>query len=183
MVERGLVGAGRDRGRPCAASRRSRVKRTPVAERRRQGAQPRRSDRARDQHGAAASSPATTCARRTCIRRPTRACRAMCAAMSAWSSAMHGCHVFPGCECDRGRREPAMALHGALRRPRVVGRRRRPDREGLDRRVRAVSGAGVTMGIDPQPPRDARRDARARAFRATPKARCSASRGRRRPSP
>ena len=50
-----------------------------------------------------ASRRATACARGTSIPRRIRACRAMCAAMSAWSSAMHGCHVFPDSAADRGR--------------------------------------------------------------------------------
>ena len=41
----------------------------------------------------------------------------------------------------RRRRKPAMALHRALRRPRIVGRRRRSDAEGFGRRLGAVSGA------------------------------------------
>ena len=47
---------------------------------------------------------------------------------------VHGCHVFPGQFRARRRRRPAMALHRGLRRPRVVGRRRRPGFEGLHRR-------------------------------------------------
>ena len=60
------------------------------------------------------------------------------------------------------------------------GAGRRSDREGLGRRLGAVSGAGVTRRIDPQ---GRRTHAAARACpscRATPTARCSASRGRRR---
>ena len=57
---------------------------------------------------------------------------------------VHGCHVFPDSVADRRGRQSAVALHRGVRRPRIVGRRRRPDREGLDRRIRAVSGAGVT---------------------------------------
>ena len=55
----------------------------------------------------------------------------------------HGCHVFPDSAAIEARREPAMALHGGVRRRRAVGRGRRPDGEDLDRRVRALSGAGV----------------------------------------
>src|SRR5436190_7003122 len=44
-----------------------------------------------------------------------------------------------------------MALHGGVFRPRPVGRRYRPDGEGFDRRLRALSRAGGTMTrIDPQ---------------------------------
>ena len=75
---------------------------------------------------------------------------------------------------DRPGRRSAVALHGGVRRPRDLGAGCRSDAHGLDRRLRAV-------------PR-CRRDGRARrspfpAFPATPRARCSASRGRRRPSP
>ena len=118
---------------------------------------------------------ATACARRTSIRRRTRACRAMCAAMSAWSSAITAAMCFRT-RPRSGGREPAMALHGGVRLRRIVGRRRRPDGEDLDRRVRAVSGASVMDA------RCRRARGRPRAFRATPKGRCSASRGRRRPS-
>ena len=54
-----------------------------------------------------------------------------------------GCHVFPDSNATGSRRKSAMALHRALRRPRIVGRRRRPEREGLGRRLGAVSGAGM----------------------------------------
>src|SRR3984885_11062906 len=37
-----------------------------------------------------------------------------------------------------------MALHRTVRRPRIVGRDFRSHAEGLDRRVRAVSGTGMT---------------------------------------
>ena len=40
-------------------------------------------------------------------------------------------------------REPAMALHRALCRPRIVGRRRRPERDGLGRRLGAVFGESM----------------------------------------
>ena len=46
----------------------------------------------------------------------------------------------PGFGRDRQRREPAMALHRGVRRPRAVGRGCRPDAQGLDRCVRALSG-------------------------------------------
>jgi nitrile hydratase len=44
---------------------------------------------------------------------------------------------------DRPGRQSAMALHGGVRRRRAVGPRRRPDAEGLDRCVRALSRSGV----------------------------------------
>jgi len=51
---------------------------------------------------------------------------------------------IPGFDRDRRRREPAVALHRALRGPRAVGRARRRDAESVDRGVGAVSGPGVT---------------------------------------
>ena len=63
------------------------------------------------------------------------------AAMSAWSKRLHGCHVFPDQRRRPARRRSAMALHRTFRRPRAVGRGRRPDCHGLDRCVRALSGA------------------------------------------
>ena len=94
---------------------------------------------------------------------------------------VRGCHVFPDSGRDRRGREPAMALHRACSTGRELwGEDADPTRQGLDRGVRAVSGAGVT---DASTRRRARaRPRRCRAFRATPKGRCSASRGRRRPS-
>ena len=56
---------------------------------------------------------------------------------------VHGCHVFPDTSRHRPGRQPAVALHGGVRRPRAVGAGRRPDAEGVDRRLRALSGAGV----------------------------------------
>ena len=69
---------------------------------------------------------------------------------------------LPGHQRARARRGPAVALHGALRRPRAVGRRRRPDGERLDRRVRALPGAGAVT----PPPRPAARCRRTRLRRA-----------------
>ena len=66
-----------------------------------------------------------------------------------------GCHVFPDSNATRRRRKSAMALHRALRRPRIVGRRCRPEREGLGRRLGAVSGAGM-IDRRRRPPRHAR---------------------------
>ena len=91
------------------------------------------------------SRPATACARRTCTRRRTRACRAMCA--DSVGVVERGARL-PRLSRQLGarrRRGPAMALHRGLRRPRAVGRRRRSDAEGLGRGVRALSGAGVTV--------------------------------------
>ena len=90
-----------------------------------------------------ASSPATACAPRTSTRRRIRGCRAMPAARSAWSSVVHGCHVFPDTVAIEPRRESAMALHRGVRRPRAVGRGCRPDAQGVDRRVRALSRSGM----------------------------------------
>src|SRR5439155_21006847 len=50
---------------------------------------------------------------------------------------------FPGFGRDRCGREPAMALHGGVRRSRIMGRGRRSHGEDLDRRVRAVSGVNL----------------------------------------
>src|SRR5215510_7715293 len=44
---------------------------------------------------------------------------------------------------DRGRREPAVALHRAVRGPRAVGRERRSDAQGLERGRGALSGASM----------------------------------------
>src|SRR5207253_5152433 len=49
----------------------------------------------------------------------------------------------------RPRRGSAVALHGGVRRARAVGRRGRPDAEGLDRGVRAVPGARMSSALDP----------------------------------
>ena len=74
----------RGQGRPCASGR----AKPPHAQ-----LSPTRSSAlwcaaspTRDQHRAALFRPATACARRTSIPRRTRACRATCAAMSAWST-------------------------------------------------------------------------------------------------
>ena len=80
----------------------------------------------------------------------------------------------------RRRRESAMALHRAVRRPRTVGRRRRPDGARLGRRLRALSGAGLMQHRSASRARCRRSPCP--ASRATTTARCSASRGRRRPS-
>ena len=56
---------------------------------------------------------------------------------------VHRLPRFSRQQCARRRRKSAMALHRALRRPRIVGRRRRPDGDGLGRRLGAVSGAGI----------------------------------------
>ena len=47
---------------------------------------------------------------------------------------------FSGRGRDRKRRGSALALHRGVRRARVVGRGRRSDRQGLDRRLGALSG-------------------------------------------
>src|SRR5690242_19919705 len=47
----------------------------------------------------------------------------------------------------RRRREPAVALYGAVRGPRAVGAGVRSDAEGLDRSVGTVSGAGVMDAV------------------------------------
>ena len=128
-----------------------------------------------------ASSRATACGRRTSTRPRIRACRAMCAAMSAWSSAPRLPRLSGLRPRSASGENPQWLYTVRVRRPRTVGRRCRPDRHGLDRRVRALSGAGLT-GRSTSPPRRAR-PPRCRAFRATTTARSSASRGRRRPSP
>ena len=81
----------------------------------------------------------------------------------------------------RGGREPAMALHRRVRRPRIVGREFRPGAHRVDRGVRALSGAGLRWQRSILP-RRAAPPTRSRAFRAMPRGRCSASRGRRRRS-
>ena len=93
----------------------------------------------------------------------------------------HGTHVFPDSASIDGTENPQWLYTVVFDEPRAVGRGRRSDHQDFDRRVRAVSRPGMTS-IDPTA---AKRAARAspRAFPATPKARCSASRGRRRPSP
>ena len=55
----------------------------------------------------------------------------------------HGCHAFPDFGRARSGRQSAMALHRGVRGPRLVGRRCRPLAHGIDRRLRALSGAGV----------------------------------------
>ena len=47
----------------------------------------------------------------------------------------------------RRRREPTMALHRALRRPRIVGRRWRPERDSLSRRLGTLFGSGLKMRV------------------------------------
>src|SRR5947208_6172639 len=71
-----------------------------------------------------------------------------------------------------------MALHGLVRRPRIMGRERRSDAQGLDRSVRAISRAGLTLrnvtsSLDPAAARRATeavpgipRDAEGPVFRA-----------------
>ena len=90
--------------------------------------------------------------------------------------AIRGCHVFPDTAALGSRREPAMALHGRLFGARTVGRGRRPRGQGLDRGVRALSAAGMSAI-------ERAADADRRASFAAATARCSASRGRRTPSP
>ena len=97
----------------------------------------------------------------------------------------HGCHMYPdSVATDRGD-NPQWLYTVVFDEPGVVGPGRRSDAEDLDRRVRAVSRPGVRermTTIDPAAARRAPRG-RARAFPAMPRGRCSASRGRRRPSP
>ena len=71
--------------------------------------------------------PAIACAPRTSTRRPTRGCRAMCAGMSAWSSAIMAVMCFRTRNAIGAGRESAMALHRRVRRARTVGRGRRSD--------------------------------------------------------
>ena len=52
---------------------------------------------------------------------------------------VRGFHVFPDSVAIGAGREPAMALHGAVRRARAVGRGRRSEVESLDRSVGALS--------------------------------------------
>jgi hypothetical protein len=52
---------------------------------------------------------------------------------------------------DRARGKSAMALHGSLRRPRIVGRERRSDAEGLDRSMGTLPGAGMMHTIEREP--------------------------------
>ena len=63
--------------------------------------------------------------------------------MSAWSSAIHGCHVFPDSAAMEHGENPQWLYTVVFDGPRAVGRGRRSDREGVDRCVRALSGAGV----------------------------------------
>ena len=91
-----------------------------------------------------ASSRATGCAPRTSIRRRTRGCRATRAARSAWSSCATAATCIPdSVATDRGD-NPQWLYTVVFDEPRAVGPGRRSDAEDLDRRVRAVSRAGVT---------------------------------------
>ena len=107
-----------------------------VARRRAEDAASRRADRARDQHRAA-FKPGDACARRTSIRRPTRGCRAMCAAIVGTDRARDRLSRFSRQQRNRRRRKPAMALHRALRRARTVGTGWRSDH----RRCRSTPGS------------------------------------------
>ena len=87
---------------------------------------------------------------------------------------IHGCHAY-GSGRDRSRRRSAVALYRRVRRPRDLGTGYRSDADDFDRRLRALSRTGMTANVTERPtipvagiPSDA-------------KARCSASRGRRRP--
>ena len=127
------------------------------------------------------SRSATACGRRTSIRRPIRACRNMCAAMSAPSSCKHGCHVFADSNSLGVGENPQWLYTVTLRRPRIVGQGRRSRAQGLGRCLGILSGACL-MPLDPQagacaPPSPYP------AFRATRMARCFASPGKRRRSP
>ena len=55
-----------------------------------------------------------------------------------------GCNVFPELGGDGSRRESAMALHRRVRRGRIMGSGRRSHRHDIYRRVRTVSGGGMT---------------------------------------
>ncbi len=77
------------------------------------------------------------------IRRPTRACRAMRAAMSASIEAIRGCHVFPDSTAVGSGENPQWLYTVLFEAPRIVGRQRRSDAYGFDRGVRAVSGGGA----------------------------------------
>src|SRR5260370_653688 len=48
---------------------------------------------------------------------------------------------------NRQGRQPAVALHRGVRGPRALGRGHRPDDQDIDRRVRALSRAGVTLRL------------------------------------
>ena len=163
LVERGLVERRRDRGRPCAASRQGRCSAQAHGRRRSQHAVARSLRAARRQaparfkrrrpgaHQEHSSGDAYAAA---ALRpRPRRRDRSASAAVTS----------IPTPSAHRRRRRPAMAVHGGVRRPRIVGRRRRAHAQGLDRGVRAVSGAGVTT----TPPRT-RRAVRASARRRRP---------------
>ena len=95
-----------------------------------------------------ASRPATACARGTSIRMTHTRLPRYARGRVGVIECVRGCHVFPGQRRDRPGREPAVALHGGVRGPRIVGRGRRSDAQGLDRRLGALSGAGMTA-IDP----------------------------------
>ena len=78
----------------CIRRRRSKVPRC-FARGSRRGALPRRADRARAGCAGAIQGRRPRAHAQHRIRRRTRGCRAMCAAMPAWSSSCIGCHVFP----------------------------------------------------------------------------------------
>ena len=81
---------------------------------------------------------------------------------------------LPGFGRDRSRRRSAVALHGRVRRPRDLGTGHRSDA----RRSRSTPSSPISNRHD-----GSARPSPSPASRATPKGRCSASRGRRRPSP
>ena len=92
--------------------------------------------------------------------------------------AIRGCHVYPDRAATGDDEHAAMALHGRLFGAASCGARRPTRRQGLDRGVRAVSRSGMTTIA-----RNSRKPLRrCRGCRATRPARCSSSRGRRRPS-
>ena len=69
------------------------------------------------------SQPATACARGTSIPPTHTRLPRYVRGHVGMIERVHGCHVFPDSQFARAGREPAMALHGALRRARAVGRR------------------------------------------------------------
>ena len=62
---------------------------------------------------------------------------------------VHGCHVFPDTVAIDEGDNPQWLYTVRVRRPRVVGRGCRPDAQGLDRGVRALSRSGV-MALRPR---------------------------------
>ena len=75
---------------------------------------------------------------RTSTRPAIRGCRAMRAAGGIVDAVREG-FVFPDSNAHGKRREPAMGLHGRLRRGRDLGRGRRSDADGVDRRLGELS--------------------------------------------